>query len=424
MGPALTYRLALIGEGAKSDRSNHVWMALAVSFGASVLGALLVLAIAQTYFQRSASVPSELKAELWSALPLLAVLLPLGTISTVLSGALQGRGRFGALATIGVLNAALVASAPLFAALAVNTKLPTLILAMVFANALILLIQIAACVHLVPLQLPLRLRREQLKGLFGYGAWMSTTALVAPFLLLFDRFVIGGLRGATAVAVYVLAFSVMQGLLIVPASLNRAMLPRLAPLRTEDEVRQLQSSSLLGLSGLLTPLSIASMAVVGPFFYVWIGPDLERMTSPVAVLLLVGGWLHGIGHIPSAVVVGRRRPDLLTKLLLACLLPYLLLLYIATASFGVIGAAMAWTIRAAFDPLLFLYTRPNASDIWSVAISAALTIAAMAVVLMLAWSTLLYWAAIGVIFAIACYHNRAVIIPLFGHFQTAARRFI
>jgi len=422
MGPALTYRLALMDEDLPVARSDHVWMAVVIGLLASLLGALLVLAIARIYFQRFASLPAGLKAEMWSALPFLAALLPFGTLSGILSGALQGRKRFGALSTANVLNAALVAITPLLAAVFVSVKLATLILAMLTANALVLVAQFAMCVRLVPLQFPPRLEREHFRTLIGYGAWMSVTALVAPFLLLFDRFVIGALRGPGAVAVYALAFNVLQGLLLLPESLSRAMIPRLASLTSEEDVRRLQSSWLNWLNGMLTPVVITAIALSGPFFRLWIGSALGSKASPVAAILLVGCWAHGIGHIPSAVVVGRSRPDLLTKLLLAYLLPYLLLLYFATAEFGVIGAAAAWTIRAAFDPVLFLYTPPRGSDVRAIAVGALLVLCAMAIALTLPWMSALYWAGMALIIAMACYANRNVLISSVNEFRKAAFR--
>lgn len=420
MGPALTYRLALMDEEPAVARSNHVWMALLIGFVASLSGAVLVLAIGRAYFDRFASLPSGLKAELRTALPLLAVLLPLGTLTGVLNGALQGRKRFGALSAVNILNAGVVTIAPLLAGLFLGPELPILVVAMASANALVLLAQFALCAEIVPLRLPSRLGGEHVRALVGYGAWMSATALIAPFLLLFDRFVIGALRGPSAVAIYVLAFNLLQGLLLLPASLSNAMLPRLAPLTREDEVSELQSTWLSWLNAMLTAAVTIAIAFSNPFFRLWIGAALGSAASPVAAILLVGCWAHGIGHIPSTVVAGRSRPDLLTKLLLAYLLPYLLLLYFATAEFGVIGAAAAWTIRAAFDPLLFLYTRPRRSDMWAIAASALLVLCAMAVALTLAWATPLYWSAMALIIAAACYFNRHVLISSVREFRKAA----
>jgi O-antigen/teichoic acid export membrane protein len=419
MGPALSYRLALLTTDAPTDRSNHVWTALLISFAASLVGALLVLALAQAYFAHFATLPSGLEAELESALPFLAMLLPLGTLSGVLNGALQGLKRFGALSAVSVLNAAVAATLPLAAAVFVGVELPILILAMVSSGSLVLLTQLAICARVVPLRFPSLLSSEHAKGLLGYGAWMSATALLAPLLLLVDRFVIGFFGGPAEVAVYALAFYVLQGLLLVPASLSSAMLPRLAPLKREQDVRALQSSWLVWLNGILTPVVITAIALAGPFFRTWIGPTLGPAAGPVAAILLVGCWAHGIGHIPSTVVVGRNRPDLLTKLLLACLLPYLLLLYFATARFGVMGAAAAWTVRAAFDPVLFAYTRPRRSDLWLVAASGGLILCAMATALVLSWTSPSYWSLMALLLAIACVQNRNVLISSLGEMRHA-----
>jgi O-antigen/teichoic acid export membrane protein len=417
LGPALTYRLALMGEDAPADRSKHVWMALLISVVVSSLVAWFVLVIAQSYFQRFVSLPVQLKDEAKTALPFLAVLLPLSTLSGVLNGALQGRKRFGALSAINILVAVAIMTIPLLTALLVSVELPTLILGMVIPTGLVLLAQLAICARAVPLHFPPSFRREHVTPLLSYGAWMSITALIAPFLLLFDRLVVGSLRGPTALATYVLAAYMLQGLLLVPASLSRAMLPQLTSLSTEQDVQQLQSSWLLWLDGLLTPLSLIAIAFAGPFFHFWIGPALGQVATPVAAILLVGGWVHGIGHIPSTVVVARSRPDLLAKLLLACLFPYLLLLYFATARFGVVGAAAAWTLRAAFDPLLFLYIRPSRSDVLRIATSALQIVCAMAVALALVWTSAFYWASMILLITAAAYQNRAQLRALMGEIR-------
>ena len=409
MGPAVMYRLATASEATPRSRSNLVWMGLVVSLAASLLGALLVVAIAHVYFQHAAAISLALREEMRSATPYVALLLPIGALTGVLNGALQGRGRFGVLSAIGIVSAALGSTVPLATALLVDVRLPSLVLAMLGANTLIILIQAAACTSIVPLRSP-RWSADSAKALLNYGAWMSGTALISPLLLLFDRFLLGVFRGPAAVAVYALAYNVLQGLLYVPASLSSAMLPRLAPLDRQEDVDELQSSWLLWLDAILTASVIAAIALSPAFFRLWIGPALGSAASPVAIILLVGCWLHGIGHIASTVAVGRNRPDLLTKLLLACLVPYLVLLYFATAHYGVSGAAAAWTIRAAFDPILFRFTNPRLKDLRSVSFSGLLVISAMIAGLSLSWTEPLYWAVMALLLASACYRHRSILI--------------
>jgi O-antigen/teichoic acid export membrane protein len=422
MGPALSYRLALMEEAAASKRSGQVWMALLIGAAASLGGALLVLFIGRAYFRHFASVSTIIEVEIRSALPLLALLLPLSVVASVFNGALQGRKRFDAFSSVSVVNAFLIATLPLAAAVFVGPAIPTLILAMVLAGALVVSIQLFICVRVVPLRFPSKLRLTEAKPLLRHGAWMSVTALVAPLVLLFDRFVIGGLRGAAEVAVYVLAFQLLQGLLLIPASLSTAMLPSLAPLSSKKAVEEVQGHWLTWLNAVLTPAIILAIALSAPFFRVWVGPTLGSAAAPVAVILLVGCWAHGIAHIPSTVVVARGRPDLLTKLLLFCMLPYIPLLYFATERFGLRGAAAVWSIRAAFDLTLFLYARPRAADMRPLVTSAALVLSAMAVALWFAWNSSIHWGLMAAILTLAAYRSRNAISSSLLHLRAAWSR--
>ena len=419
MGPSLTYRLALNADDRPAERSRLTWSALWLSLAPSLLGALLVLLIGRFYFTDFASVTSALNREIRAALPLLATAFPLGVISGVLNGALQGRGRFDLLSGTSLFSSALVALLPLGAAVLIGPQLPVLIAASAFGLLLTIAFQFVICRLVIPLQMLAAPTRGDVKALLGYGAWTSGTALIAPLVLLLDRFIIGALRGPAAVAAYVLPYNLVQRLIYVPASLSSALFPRLGPLREED-VRQLQSQSLAWLNGLLTPMSVAAIALAAPFFHFWIGPSLGSAASPVAAILLVGGWVHGIGHVPSTIVSGRNRPDLLTKLLLAYLIPYAALVYVATERWGIVGAATAWTIRAAFDPVLFFFTRPRRSDMRSIAFSAALVLAAMITALGLPWTSPLYWAVVALLVGAACYRHRDILVASIGKVRGVA----
>lgn len=77
---------------------------------------------------------------------------------------------------------------------------------------------------------------------------------------------------------------------------------------------------------------------------------------------------------------------------------------------GVVGAAAAWTIRAASDPVLFIFTHPEWEDIQNVGISAVLVFTAVLTAVSIPSTSLLYWSAIAVLVTLACYHGRVVLI--------------
>jgi O-antigen/teichoic acid export membrane protein len=179
-------------------------------------------------------------------------------------------------------------------------------------------------------------------------------------------------------------------------------LPRFAS-ADPAEVQRLQAAAVRTLVAILTPVSIVAIAVLHPFLGWWVGAELASAATPVGVILIAGFWVHGIGHIASTITMGRGRPDIVMKLLLAYLVPYLVLLYIFTNLMGVTGAAVAWSLRSACDPILFFFTKPERASIAKMFEGAAIVLAATAIGLVLAWTSTGYWLGLTGLLALSCY---------------------
>jgi O-antigen/teichoic acid export membrane protein len=70
--------------------------------------------------------------------------------------------------------------------------------------------------------------------------------------------------------------------------------------------------------------------------------------------LAVGVLVNSLALVPAALVQGVGKPDLTAKLHLIELPTYMAVLWWLTKMHGIEGAAIAWTVRAAFDAL-FLF---------------------------------------------------------------------
>jgi len=64
--------------------------------------------------------------------------------------------------------------------------------------------------------------------LLKFRGWVTVTSLVSPFMVIFDRFVIGALLGAEAVAYYTVPFQIAQQFAIIPTAIASAAFPRLS----------------------------------------------------------------------------------------------------------------------------------------------------------------------------------------------------
>jgi O-antigen/teichoic acid export membrane protein len=142
-------------------------------------------------------------------------------------------------------------------------------------------------------------------------------------------------------------------IILVPHSLSTALFPRFAYVDREEASR-LTSSSIQSVAVIITPAIIGLVGVAEPFFRIWIGERLAVQAVPIAYVLAGGFWIYCIGHMAYTMLHATGRPELVSKVLMAELPAYVLLLLIGLASFGVIGAAAAFTTRAVVDCLIFL----------------------------------------------------------------------
>ena len=95
-----------------------------------------------------------------------------------------------------------------------------------------------------------------------------------------------------------------------------------------------------------------------PFLVAWMGQDFAVVATPVAELLLIGGWINGLAFLPYALLQGQGRPDIVAKFHVAELIPFVFILWFLANEYGLIGAATAWVLRVAADGgLLFAAAR-------------------------------------------------------------------
>jgi O-antigen/teichoic acid export membrane protein len=84
----------------------------------------------------------------------------------------------------------------------------------------------------------------------------------------------------------------------------------------------------------------------------WMGGDFATRAAPVMELLMVGAWVNGLAFIPFALLQGQGRPDVAAKLHVLELVPFIAVLWVLLQQYGLMGAALAWTVRVVTDAAL------------------------------------------------------------------------
>ena len=353
LGTATAQRIALLKDSGREIRSETVWGSLVLSLVLGTAGALLLMVLAPLVLHVAMSQKSTFAQEVADSVIWLSLLVPLTACYSVLSGALQGREEFLRLNLINGSGGAMLAVMPLLGAVFFGPQLPVLIIALLLVRLTGVAISLIVCRNAVPLGSPQFPSLELLKPLLNFGGWVTGESLLAPVLLSAEKIAIGWLKTATAVSLYMIPFNILSRLLMLPQSLAAALIPRFASI-SPAEADQTTRDALRNLELLATPLALIAMLVLKPFLIVWIGPPLAAACTPVGIVLIAGFWFNSCSHVPYARLIGTGRPHLVVELTLAQFPPYLALLYGAIHYAGVVGAAVAWSLRAFVELLLFL----------------------------------------------------------------------
>jgi O-antigen/teichoic acid export membrane protein len=350
---ATANRIAQLSNASPQERESVLWTALVLNAGFGMLGGILLFLFGALLIGQF-HVDAGITAEALSALPWVACSVPLATITGVFSGALTGRERFAPLNAVQFAGTLISQIVPLVTAIAIKPDLQHVIPAAILGNVASLVLMIVVVCRVFPLRFTTGPRREYIKPLFSYGAWVTVTNLASPLLETADRLLIGSVLGPQAVAWYQVPFNLAVRVRILPGVLSRTLFPRLSALDTQDAAA-LAIRSVRGLASVMTPLIVFGIFLMQPFLMLWIGHAFGEKAASVGEAILVGVWINSLATIPYGHLGAMGRPDVIAKFHALELLPFFGVLWWALHAFGVLGAALAWSARCAVDAMLLFW---------------------------------------------------------------------
>lgn len=205
------------------------------------------------------------------------------------------------------------------------------------------------------------LEKATLQRLLAYGGALAISSLASIPLTTAERFFLAHNHSTTVVAYYGVAATVGTVLYLLPAQLVQPLLPGLAKLEAQgrfEEHRALYRRSLVGLFLVVTPAAMLLAFLAHPFLSFWAGRTYGlRSTGPV-LIIIAGVWLNCLAWVPNSYLLSSGRTKLLACIDVAQIAPYLLVAWILTGRYGVIGAALVWSGRLVVQSIvLFIVVR-------------------------------------------------------------------
>jgi len=353
LGRALTHHLAR--ELARCDAARPgpiVFTALCAMAALGLLAGMLLAAGADWGVSQIKDVPdtAEARRAVWA----MAVAMPFTVLTTGLRGVLEATHWFGVINAIRIPMGLFTFLGPL-AVVWAGGGLDTM--AWVLAGGRV----VACAAHAVyawralgGAAADLRFDAGELRPLMGSASWMTLSNTISPLMNYIDRFVIGGTLSAAAVAHYATPHEMVTKLSILPGALTAVLFPRFSAQIAQGDggARRVYRLSLFALAATLLPVAIVLTMWSKPLLAWWIDPEFAEHSAPVLAILVWGMVATCMAMIPFTVLQSAGNARLTAILHLAELPFYLLGLWWMIGEAGLVGAALAWTLRNVIDGLL------------------------------------------------------------------------
>ena len=165
----------------------------------------------------------------------------------------------------------------------------------------------------------------------------------------FDRFIVSNIIGAKSVGFYSAPSEMVNRLTNIPWALARALFPKLSSAKTVNEKRQNEFIAYALMTCTCLPIVFFGALFAHFILNVWVGATYADKSSTILQILLIGFAFNAYAQIPFATIQASGKAKITAIIHCIEIVPYLALLYWMINHYGLVGAAVAWTMRVIID---------------------------------------------------------------------------
>ena len=326
------------------------WINLFLGLGGGIIIGSLSTVLAEKIFKITPALTHEANI----AFTILASSCPLVLVSLTFRGTLEAAQRFEYINVVAIIASSLNYVLPLvgiYAGLGVRG----IVFLLMIARLCSALSYFFLCLKVFPelrKNIPFNLKRT--RRMLLYGGWVSVSNIVNPILIYLDRFLIGSIISMAAVAYYTAPYEMVSRVSILPTSLAMTLFPSFSAIRS-DEREGLTSLCVRSTKALFLLMGILVAVLIflaNDILRLWLGSQFADISTTLVQILLVGILMNSLAQIPYALIQGLGRPDITAKLHLIELVFYIPMALFFVKTMGLVGGAIACTIRVSVDSIL------------------------------------------------------------------------
>jgi O-antigen/teichoic acid export membrane protein len=390
MGRAVAHAVAdRIGGKREHEIGAIIWTSLLLLTPVALAGTIALILGARPLAE-VLGVPADLMGEAVLSFRILALAIPFAAVAGALRGALEARQYFGIVNALRVPHGLTTFVGPLLA-LPFSRSLVPAVAILTIGRAVLCVVHLVVTWRMIPQfrERPFHLDRSIARAIAVFGGWTQVTYIVSPIMATLDRFAVGAVLGIELVTYYAAPNELVTKMWLFPIAVLPVFFSALATTATRDPARTATLfDRLLRLTVAVTFLPAFMLTLLAPdVLRIWLGPAYQAQSTLVMQVLAIAVFVNCVGQGAYTLIQGLGRPEITGKYHVMELGVFFILLTLLLPRFGILGAAMAWSIRTIGDTILLLArcpsllreSRPSVArvSIWLVGTTAALVLAVL-----------------------------------------------
>ncbi len=360
IGRALTKILAeKIGVNQDEEIPGIFWTSFYMMLAISLVGTIILLFFTPTFIYNVFKISKALQPETLKTFYVLALSIPVVTTTAGIRGALEAYQKFGIINVIRIFLGVSMFLVPLLCLIFTNS-LFWIVFFLLVVRIIVWLLYLIQCFKLnQKLKSQLRFEKKLIKPILKLSGWMTVSNIIVPLMVYLDRFLIGALVSATAIAYYATPYEAVTKLLLVPGALIGVLFPAFSASYSNnpDFTKKLSFRAVKYIFIFLFPVVLLIITFAHEGMGLWLGKKFADHSTLILQLLAAGVLFNGIAYIPFTFLQGIGRPDITAIVNLIELPFYCIGMWLAIKFYGINGAALVWLLRMLVDALiLFLFS--------------------------------------------------------------------
>ncbi len=351
----LTKSLAESGKTLTESAQRLMKSSFVLVLSMGTFGCILILLSQNWIFTQYLKISEALLPEAQSCLLALAFSFPSLLLFSFFKSSMEGRQIFPVANKMQFVTGVLSYAAPLLSLFISNRLDTALWILMILRWALVVW-----AFNKVRIEISLQWFKQKIifsdfKNLFRVGIWFSLLTIISPLLIYLDRFLVSSFVPMSELAYYTTPFEIVTRFWLIPAAVVRIIFPVFSSHQglPNQETFRVFRRGLLWIAFLTIPaaliLGIWSKTLLG----FWLGKDFGDQSALILQILLFGIVLNCLNWIPFTLIQASRHIRWTVYIPLIELGLFLIIYFPLVEKYGVVGAAVAWSLRLGVDALVW-----------------------------------------------------------------------